>query len=138
MVAVKLRRGSYTSLQPSKQSFEFDDEAQTDVFTSIVPKTDDVNVPSFTIRVFILGTLWNILLATGNSILAFRTTPFIIPISVATLLAYPMGILMARVLSKHLYQTFGVQWSFNPGPFSVKEHALITIIASAGGMMHMY
>jgi hypothetical protein len=80
-----------------------------------------------------LGTLWNILLATANSIFQFRTNTFSIPSTVATLLAYPMGIMMARSLPNKSYNWGPYSFSFNPGPFSIKEHVLISIIASAGG-----
>ena len=43
--------------------------------------------------------------------------------TVAVLLSYPMGIFMAKTLPRGF---------FNPGPFSVKEHVLIYIIANAG------
>jgi hypothetical protein len=63
----------------------------------------------------------------------FRTNPFAIPATVATLLAYPMGIMMARILPSKLYKIGSLSFSLNPGPFSIKEHVLITIIAASGG-----
>ena len=47
---------------------------------------------------------------------------------VAQLLAYPLGRLWARAVPN--VKIFGVQ--LNPGPFTVKEHVLITIMASVG------
>jgi hypothetical protein len=41
-------------------------------------------------------------------------------------MSYPMGMLMARVIPKHMK-------FFNPGPFSIKEHVITYIIASSAG-----
>jgi hypothetical protein len=29
------------------------------------------------------------------------------------------------------FKTFGIQWSLNPGPFNMKEHGLIVIMANS-------
>ena len=43
---------------------------------------------------------------------------------------------MERVLPTTRFNTFGYTWSFNPGPFNVKEHTVITVMANvvAGGV----
>ncbi|KAL2912259.1 OPT superfamily [Polyrhizophydium stewartii] len=71
----------------------------------IVPETDDPNAPSL-------------------SIFSFRTNSFTVSSVVAALLSYPMGLFLARVIPKGI---------LNPGPFSIKEHVLIYIIAGAAG-----
>ena len=50
---------------------------------------------------------------------------FVIPPALVLLMAYPMGVFMASVLPKSTI--YGID--LNPGPFTVKEHALIYIIA---------
>ena len=54
---------------------------------------------------------------------------------VAQLLALPLGKGLERVLPTTKSTTLGYTWSFNPGPFNVKEHAVITAMANvvAGG-----
>lgn len=94
-----------------------------DYTNSIVPQTDDPNLPQFTARVAVLGLFWCITLGVANTILSFRTVSFVIGSTIATLLTYPMGIFLAGVLPKG---------SLNPGPFNVKEHVLVSIIASGG------
>ena len=47
---------------------------------------------------------------------------------VAQLLSFPLGRLWARVVPN--VKIFGV--SINPGPFTVKEHVLITMMATVG------
>ena len=38
----------------------------------------------------------------------------------------PLGKFAAWVLPRTRFNTFGYRWSFNPGPFNVKEHTVIT------------
>ncbi|RKO97434.1 hypothetical protein CXG81DRAFT_10581 [Caulochytrium protostelioides] len=99
---------------------------------AIVPITDDPRMPHFTFRVFVLGTIWSSFLAIANAVLAFRTNVFVVPVFMATLVAYPMGRMMAAVLPTRRVKFMGYHISLNPGPFNIKEHVLITVIASAG------
>lgn len=50
---------------------------------------------------------------------------------IAQLIALPAGKFLEWVLPTRQFSTFGFVWSFNPGPFSVKEHTVITIMANA-------
>lgn len=102
----------------------------------LVPTTDDPLLPSFTVRVLIIGSLWNIFLAVANGIFSFRTTAFQVPAIFATLLSYPMGIFLSKVLPKRKFKIFGWNWDLNDGEFSVKEHVLIYIIASGMRLSH--
>lgn len=54
---------------------------------------------------------------------------------VAQLVSLPCGKFMEWVLPTTRFNTFGYVWSFNPGPFNIKEHTLITVMANvvAGG-----
>ncbi|KAJ3276094.1 hypothetical protein HDV01_006264 [Terramyces sp. JEL0728] len=106
-----------------------DAELANDWIAGVVVKEDDPDTPALTFRTLLLGCIWAVFLALANCLFTFRANPFIIPNALATLLAYPMGIFMAAVLPD--VQVFG--FSLNPGPFTVKEHALITIIASSAG-----
>jgi hypothetical protein len=90
-----------------------------DVFISNVPTTDDPTIQALTPRVFLIGTFFALFLSFINTILSFRTNGFHVNASLAILLSYPMGIILAKVL---------------PGektPFNIKEHVLIGVIAGA-------
>ncbi|KAJ3018338.1 UNVERIFIED_CONTAM: hypothetical protein HDU68_011215 [Siphonaria sp. JEL0065] len=87
----------------------------------IVPQTDDPNTPAFTFRAMFLGTLFAVLIAFANGALSFRTVAVAVPPVVATILSYPMGIFLAKVLPSGF---------LNPGPFSLKEHVLIYVMCS--------
>ena len=50
---------------------------------------------------------------------------------IAQLVALPAGKFLEWVLPTTQFNTFGFRWSLNPGPFNVKEHTVITIMANA-------
>jgi len=49
---------------------------------------------------------------------------------VAQLTALPLGKGLERILPTTRFRTFGFTWSLNPGPFTIKEHVLITVMAN--------
>jgi hypothetical protein len=64
----------------------------------------------------------------------FRQNPIDIPDFAITILCYSLGKLMARVLPRITMRVPGtrIKISLNPGPFSIKEHLLSTMIISSG------
>lgn len=54
---------------------------------------------------------------------------------VVQLASLPLGKVLERILPTREFTTFGYTWSLNPGPFTIKEHVCITVMAnvSAGG-----
>jgi OPT family oligopeptide transporter len=52
------------------------------------------------------------------------------------LAALPLGKALERLLPTTRFNTLGYVWSLNPGPFNIKEHVLITVMANvvAGGV----
>jgi OPT family oligopeptide transporter len=49
------------------------------------------------------------------------------------ILCLPFGRGLAKILPTKRFRTFGYVWSLNPGPFNVKEHVCITIMANVSG-----
>jgi OPT family oligopeptide transporter len=49
---------------------------------------------------------------------------------VTQLTALPLGRLFEWALPTRRFNTFGYVWSFNPGPFNIKEHTCITVMAN--------
>ncbi|KAG9320139.1 hypothetical protein KVV02_000716, partial [Mortierella alpina] len=97
-----------------------------------VPPTDDPTLPTRTFRAWSLGIFFTIVLAFVNQFFWFRDNPLTIRVLVAQLLAYPLGRILARVLPTRTFSIFGYKFSLNPGPFNIKEHVLITIMANTG------
>lgn len=54
---------------------------------------------------------------------------------VVQLITLPIGRLFERILPSRQFNTFGYVWSLSPGPFTIKEHVCITVMANvvAGG-----
>jgi OPT family small oligopeptide transporter len=63
-------------------------------------------------------------------LLSMRSPAITIPVVAVLLLVYPVGCFWARVVPNWTFKTFGVVWSLNPGPFNIKEHTVVTLMAS--------
>ena len=105
-------------------------------------------MPSSTFRAWVLGTILAVLISGVNQFFYFRYPTIEIsgarlhwPLKffslvlirsfeqmIPLLLSYPIGKAWARYLPN--VSLFGM--SLNPGPFTIKEHVIITIMASAG------
>ncbi|KAG9225680.1 hypothetical protein CCMSSC00406_0007537 [Pleurotus cornucopiae] len=95
---------------------------------SAVANTDDPDIPVSTLRSWTLGIIWAILIPGLNQFFFFRYPSVTVTGVVAQLLSFPLGRAWARLLPN--VKIFGI--SLNPGPFSIKEHVLITIMATVG------
>ncbi|KAI8909028.1 OPT oligopeptide transporter protein-domain-containing protein [Gorgonomyces haynaldii] len=95
-----------------------------------IPVTDDATMPSLTWRVMVIGTLLCIATSIVSQYFFFRLNDITLSSLFHIVVSYPMGISFAKVLPHKL---FGVV--VNPGPFSIKEHTLIVIIASSAVSM---
>ncbi|KAJ3214742.1 hypothetical protein HDU67_001281 [Dinochytrium kinnereticum] len=104
-----------------------------DIVDSVVPKTDNVNTPALTFRVVIMGVILLITLSIINTLFTFRTNEFFISPLIGVLLSYPLGTFLSKILPRtHFILPFSLgEFTLNPGPFSLKEHALLYIISSA-------
>jgi OPT family oligopeptide transporter len=67
--------------------------------------------------------------AVSNLTLSSDPTVFVTGI-VVQLVSLPMGKGLEMILPTNKFTTFGYVWSFNPGPFSIKEHVCITVMAN--------
>ncbi|KAG9327773.1 hypothetical protein KVV02_000219 [Mortierella alpina] len=97
-----------------------------------VPITDDPTLPVVTFRFWVLSFLFTALGATITQYYFFRSTSGTYSIFFVNLVTYSMGKFMARVLPEKKISVFGYEMSLNPGPFNIKEHALIGIAVSTG------
>ncbi|OWP04008.1 small oligopeptide transporter [Marssonina coronariae] len=51
-------------------------------------------------------------------------------IGLALIIAWPLGHGWAKVMPTHQNTIFGLKWCLNPGPFNIKEHSIIVVMAS--------
>lgn len=66
-----------------------------------------------------------------NALFSLRAPSITITTYVAQLVAYPLGIGMAKVLPNHVWHLGPLSFNLNPGPFNIKEHTLIVVMANA-------
>ncbi|PLW16948.1 hypothetical protein PCANC_13911 [Puccinia coronata f. sp. avenae] len=97
---------------------------------AIVDAFDDPTTPVTTFRMWTIG-IFLVFLGTGlNQFFAPRLPSISLSITFAQLVAYPLGCLMARFLPTRRFRIAGYEFSLNPGPFNMKEHMLISIMAN--------
>jgi len=97
---------------------------------SAVEAVDDVNMASETFRAYAISIFLCSIASVITNITSQREEPLFVEASVIQLVSFPVGKLWARWMP---YKTVRLgKWSFklNPGPFTVKEHALIVVMAN--------
>ncbi|KAG8844062.1 hypothetical protein FRB96_003295 [Tulasnella sp. 330] len=107
---------------------DYEEDSPYPEVRSAVANTDDVSMPCSTFRAWIIGLAWAILIPGLNQFFFFRYPSVTIGSLVAQLLSFPVGRAFALILPD--VSILGVR--LNPGPFSIKEHVLITIMANVG------
>ncbi|KAI0662504.1 OPT oligopeptide transporter [Cubamyces menziesii] len=110
---------------------EFNDESPYAEVRAAVPNTDDPSLPVNTFRVWFLGIILSSFLSALNHFLLPRWPSVAISALIAQLIALPAGKFLEWILPTRRFNLFGFVWSLNPGPFNVKEHTVITIMANA-------
>ncbi|KFY90028.1 hypothetical protein V498_06221, partial [Pseudogymnoascus sp. VKM F-4517 (FW-2822)] len=91
----------------------------------------DDKVPANTIRAWVIGMTWTTIGSAINMLFSLRNPSIYLTPVVTLLLSYPTGVAWAAVMPTRRFKTFGITWSLNPGPFNMKEHAVIVIMANA-------
>ncbi|KAF8976223.1 hypothetical protein BGZ46_008446, partial [Entomortierella lignicola] len=99
-----------------------------------VPVTDDPSLPVVTFRFWVLSFIFSVIGSVIWQYYYFRSTTGTFSNYFVILVTYPLGKFMARVLPTRSVTIFGYSMSLNPGPFNIKEHALIgiTVNTAAG------
>lgn len=88
------------------------------------------DLPANTIRAWFIGLVATTIVSAVNLLFSLRNPSIIIQVYVVQLLSYPVGVAMAKILPNHQFNTFGIKWNLNPGPFNFKEHAIIVMMAN--------
>lgn len=96
-----------------------------------VSNVDDPTILVLTFRSWFLGLLFTCLLSFVNQFFWYRTSPLFVGTLVAQLISFPIGKAMARLLPTRNFRIFRWNFSLNPGPFTIKEHCIITAMANA-------
>ncbi|KAF8518159.1 oligopeptide transporter [Hysterangium stoloniferum] len=118
----------FDDLNIDRDHIQLEDDSPYPEVRSAVANTDDETMPVNTFRAWFIGFCWAIIIPGLNQFFFFRFPAVNIGNLVAQLLSFPLGRAWARIVPN--WTIFGI--SLNPGPFSVKEHVLITIMAGVG------
>ncbi|KAJ4716665.1 Oligopeptide transporter [Melia azedarach] len=121
------------NIQRDVEDDEIDDSPIEQVRLT-VPTTDDPELPILTFRTWVLGPTTCIILAFMGESFGYRQNPISLSSSCFQMLLVFFGKLMAATLPSKLITIPGTSWTFsmNPGPFNIKEHVLLTILATSG------
>ena len=128
-VDINYRQDSMISTQPF--AIEENGQASDEEVAANVSNKDDPSTLVLTFRSWFLGLLFTCLLSFVNQFFWYRTSPLFVGTLVAQLLTYPLGRTMAKILPTRKYKIFGWSFTLNPGPFTIKEHCVITAMANA-------
>ncbi|EGN96301.1 hypothetical protein SERLA73DRAFT_112539 [Serpula lacrymans var. lacrymans S7.3] len=95
---------------------------------SAVANVDDPDMTVSSLRTWVIGFLFAMLIPGLNQFYFFRYPNITITGLVSQLLSFPLGRLWALLMPRK--KIFGVE--LNPGPFTIKEHVIITIMGTVG------
>ncbi|EFP80734.2 uncharacterized protein PGTG_06690 [Puccinia graminis f. sp. tritici CRL 75-36-700-3] len=138
------------------EDFEMDEEdSPYPEVRASVSNIDDPEMPCLTFRAWMLGLFFVVICGALNMFFQLRyPAPFITPV-IVQIISYPSGKLCATILPDRVYRLpggeglkrsglkgfldriwprwlgAGAEWSLNPGPFNIKEHTVIAIMANA-------
>ncbi|KAK9467645.1 OPT oligopeptide transporter protein-domain-containing protein [Lipomyces arxii] len=93
---------------------------------------DDPDMPVETIRAYILGALWVAVSSFINEFFTFRQPSLSLRSTVVQLFLFPCG-KATQLLPDWGFTFRGTRYSINPGPWSIKEQMLATIMINCGG-----
>lgn len=119
--------------------FEEEEDSPFPEVRASVSNVDDPEMPCLTFRSWVLGIGLTSLVACLNFFFSLRYPSTFLSSICVQIVAYPCGKFLAYILPTRYFATpewcqrwFGwdSEWSFNPGPFNIKEHTVIVLMAN--------
>jgi hypothetical protein len=127
-------------MQPLAHEYVDGEQSSFEETQGIVSNKDDHSLPCSTFRSWTLGLISVSICAFVRQYFFYQVHSFYLSATILLLLAYPCGKLLEICLPRRY---FHIQWpqkcsfTFNPGPFSQKEHALIYTMAFIGSQAYI-
>ncbi|KZT06325.1 OPT oligopeptide transporter [Laetiporus sulphureus 93-53] len=119
--------------------YNFDDLAEEEdspypEVRASVSNIDDPDMPVLTLRLWVLGLLLTAVAAAANMFFYMRQPAPSISTTLVVIVAHPIGKFLAFWLPITTYRLprwlGGHEFSLNPGPWNIKEHALVFMMAN--------
>lgn len=124
--------GNYASVNEGLDEIDKDILEIPLVIREVVSFEDDPTVPIFTFRYFLLSIIFVIPGAFIDTMNSYRTTSAAYSIFFVQIASHWAGKWLAKVLPKRQVRILNFKFDLNPGPWSIKETAMITITANSG------
>lgn len=128
MARLRFRRPSRNSSDKERETLIEASPEENSPYAEVraaVPNTDDPDLPQSTIRMWVLGTLVVTCLSGANMIFFLHSPTATLTPYIGAIIAWPLGRLWDVLVPN--YKIFGME--LNPGPFNIKEHCLIVVMA---------
>ncbi|KAL1846380.1 OPT superfamily [Paecilomyces lecythidis] len=105
----------------------------------LVSLTDDPELPTITFRYFLLCLIFVVPGAFLSQMSHFRTTQAPYSVFFVQIACHYVGHFFARTIPAVIIRIPFTRWSFstNPGPWSIKEHVLVTLTAASGATYNL-
>ncbi|KAL2836880.1 OPT oligopeptide transporter protein-domain-containing protein [Aspergillus pseudoustus] len=126
------RKESLSSEEPDYDFTSDEFKNIPELARTVVSFEDDPSTPVLTFRAILLASIFCILGSVVSQLSYFRTTNAPFPVFFVILASDPLGRFMARLLPNYKVPLGRFSFSLNPGPWSIKEHAIVGIAANAG------
>ena len=141
LTSLKERELAFAGLNPLDFGGFTDDDEDSPYpeVRASVSNIDDVDMPCLTFRSWFLGLFFTVIVSAVNVFFTFRyPAPIVTPV-IVQVISYPFGKALAQLLPATTFRVpkwmqklgFEDEFSFNPGPFNIKEHTVIVIMANA-------
>lgn len=128
--------------QDGEEAISEDDPRVRDIpayVRRVVSFTDDPELPTITFRYFVLTIIFVVPGAFLSMMSHYRTTYAPYSVFFVQIASSYVGVWLADILPAWTVKVPFTPWGFslNPGPFSVKEHVLVTISAASGATYNL-
>ncbi|KAJ1734076.1 hypothetical protein LPJ61_001256 [Coemansia biformis] len=111
------------------------EDSPFEMVRTAVSSRDEQSMPSMTFRTHVLGVFFVFLISFVNQFYWERDNPIALNLLIVQLLCYPVGAAMAWLLPTRTWNLCGYKWTMNPGPFTIKEHVLISLMSNTSAFM---
>lgn len=111
-----------------KQQDEPEDSPYPEVRAAV--RNYDQDLPCNTVRAWTIGMGLVVIGSSMNTLFSLRQPSMSLGPLLAQIIAWPIGHCWAKVMPDKEFKTLGIRWNLNPGPFNIKEHSVIVVMAN--------